>query len=176
MAAVLVAAGGAATAAPAFQPPGSVPAVGSECGAGVSGEGFRVYACESGGAERGHGHPKELLVVRADRSSVAYPAFRIGGLAVGDGEVVSVHNLNLVRVTSRRLVSLLTSGELAGALHIRPAAIMDVDVLGVDRRGNVDFAASVLRGGRAGCRNPILERTAGGALLQIRSLRTSICR
>ena len=142
----------------------------SDCGRGVSGRGFRVWTCMSGGAAAGHPHPKELLVVRHDGSSTAYPVFGGQDLAVGDGQVVASHDLNLVRVTTRRLVPLLTSGGLARALHVPPAAIAwPVYDLSVDVRGDVYFAASVPRPGRSGCRDSLLERTAGGTIHQIRA-------
>jgi hypothetical protein len=164
-AALLVVAGGAAGAALALRSSNPNPAVGSECGTSVPGRGFRVFACESGGAGSGHGHPKELLVIRKDGSSVAYPAFRIAGLAVGDGKVVAAYNVGLVRVTSRRLVPLLTLGGLARALHIPRTAIMDVYDLRADAHGDVHFIASVLR--HPGCQNLVLERTVGGAVRQL---------
>jgi hypothetical protein len=180
-AALLAIGGGAVGAAVALHSSNPIPAVGAECGTGVSGRGFHVFACESGGAESGHGHPKELLVIRTDGSSVAYPAFRIGELALGPAEVVATYNVGLVRVTSRRLVPLLTIGGLARALHIPRTAIMDIHDLRADAHGGIYFIASVLR--RAGwhpipthtarsgpgCRNRILERTAGGAIRQLGS-------
>ena len=39
----------------------------------------------SGGASAGHPHPKELLVIRDDGSSAAYPVFRTVELAAHDG-------------------------------------------------------------------------------------------
>ena len=117
----------------------------------------------SGGAAAGHPHPKELLVIRNDGSSVAYHAFRVGRLAVGDGEVVAEYNVELVRVTSSSLVPLVTSRELASLLHTRSTAVMDMYDLRVDARGDVYFIASVLRR-RPGCQNLTLERTAGGAI------------
>jgi hypothetical protein len=177
-AAVLVAGGGgAASAAVALKSSNSVPAIASDCGSSVSGRGFRVFACMSGGARAGHPHPKELLVVRNDGSSVAYPAFRVGEFAVGDGEVVATYDLNLVRVTSSRLVPLLTSGELARALHVQPTAIMDIYDPTVDAQGDIYLIASVLSLSHSGCQNPLLERTAGGTVHQIRSStsRNNIC-
>lgn len=177
-AAVLVVGGaGAATAAVALKSANSVPAIASDCGRNVSGPGFHVFACMSGGARAGHPHPKELLVVRNGGSSVAYPAFRVGELAVGHGEVVANYNENLVRVTSSRLVPLLTSGELARALHVQSTAIMDIYDTRVDAHGDVYFIASVLSPSRSGCQNPLLERTAGGTVHQIRSStsRNNIC-
>ena len=132
----------------------------------MAGPGFHVFACESGGARVGHPHPKELLVVRSDGSSVGYPAFGGEELAAGDGEVVAVHDVDLVRVTSSRLVTLLTSIELARALH--GTLVMGISELRLDARGDVFFVASVLTRGRAGCRNPLLERTAAGTLRQVR--------
>ena len=174
---LVVGGGGVASAAVALKSSNSVPAIASDCGSSVSGRGFRLFACMSGGARAGHPHPKELLVVRNDGSSVAYPAFRVGEFAVGDGEVVATYDVNLVRVTSSRLVPLLTSGELARALHVQPTAIMDIYDPRVDARGDIYFIASVLRLSRSGCQNPLLERTAGGTVRQIRSStsRNNIC-
>jgi hypothetical protein len=168
-AAVLVVGGGGAVATGvALTSPNSVPAIASDCGRSASGRGFHVFACMSGGARAGHPHPKELLVVRNDGSSVAYPAFRVGELAVGDREVVATYDVNLVRVTSSRLVPLLTSGELARALHVESTAIMDIYHPRVDAHGDIYFVASVLSVSRSGCQNPLLERTAGGTVHQVR--------
>jgi hypothetical protein len=174
---LVVGGGGAAIAAVALKSSNSVPAIASDCGRSVSGRGFRVFACMSGGARAGHPHPKELLVFRNDGSSVAYPAFRVGEFAVGDGEVVATYDVNLVRVTSSRLVPLLTSGELARALHVPSTAIMDIYDPRVDAHGDIYFVASVLSLSRPGCQNPLLERTAGGTVRQIRSStsRNNIC-
>jgi hypothetical protein len=163
--------GGAGATVASRQIPNPVPAVASNCGRGVPGRGFHVFACMSGGARAGHPHPKELLVVRSDGSSVAYPAFRVGEFAVGDGEVVATYDANLVRVTSSGLVPLLTKGELARALHIRAIAIADIYVLTVDAHGDIYFVASMLS--RSGCENRVLERTTGGPIHQIRASSTS---
>jgi hypothetical protein len=122
----------------------------------------------SGGARAGHPHPKELLVARSDGSSAAYPAFGGQDLAAGYGEVVAVHDLDLVRVTSSRLLPLVTTSELARALHVRPTAWPMYD-LRVDARGDVYFVVSVPNPRLAGCRNPLLERTATGTIRQIRA-------
>lgn len=109
-------------------------------------------------------------MVRDDGTSAAYPAFGGQDLAVGDGEVVAIHDLDLVKVTSSRLVPLLANGGLARALHVRPAAVVwPVYDLRVDPRGDVYFVASVQRRRLSGCRNPLLERTAGGTINQIRA-------
>jgi hypothetical protein len=131
----------------------------------------------SGGAAVGHPHPKELLVLRNDGSYVAHPEWGGQGTAAGDGEVVAFHDLNVVRVTRSRLVPLVTPHELARALHVRPTAIIwPMNHLRVDARGDVYFSPSVqIRS--SGCWNPLLERTAGGKLRQIRSsiTRSTIC-
>jgi hypothetical protein len=138
-----------------------VPAVASvSCGRGVPGPGFHAFGCASGG-----GHPRELLVVRSDGSSVAYPDYRGGDFAVGDGEVVATYDVDLVRVTSSRLVPLLTTGGLARALHIRSTAVADIYAPTVDARGDVHFVASTFS--RSGCRNRLLERTISGTVHQI---------
>jgi hypothetical protein len=55
--------------------------------------------------------------------------------------------------------------------------VMGIYNLRVDARGDIYFVASVLRPSR-GCRNPLLERTAGGTVRQIRfsTSRNNICR
>lgn len=177
-AALLVAGvGGAVSAAVALKSSSAPPAIASDCGRSVSGARFRLFSCMSGGAGAGHPHPKELLVIRDDGSSAAYPVFRTAELAAGDGEVIATYDLSLVRVTSSRLVPLLTNGELARALHVRSTAIMDIQGPRVDAHGDVYFTASVLSPHRSGCRNPLLERTAGGTVRQIRSStpQTTIC-
>jgi hypothetical protein len=131
----------------------------------------------SGGAAASHPHPEELLVIRSNGSSVAYPAFRVGEFTVGEGEVVATYNIGLVRVTSSRLVPLLTGSELANALHVRSTAIMDIYDPAVDAHGDVYFVASVLSVSHSGCQNPVLERTAGGTVRQVRpsTTRNTIC-
>lgn len=148
--------------------------VGPACGSGVSGPGFHVFACMSGGARAGHPHPKELLVVRDDGSSVAYPAYGGFGFAAGDGEVVAVHNDTLVRVTGRRLVPLVTRDDLASVLHMPPQAvlIMGFGRLRVDARGDLSFFASTLIRGRHGCQSRHFERAASGTIREIRSSST----
>ena len=162
-AAVLVVGGaGAATAAVTLKSSNPVPAIASDCGRSVSGPGFRVFSCMSGGASAGHPHPKELLVIRDDGSSAAYPVFRTVELAAHDGEVIATYDLSLVRVTSSRLVPLLTNGELARALHVPPVAIWDIHDPRIDAHGDISFMPSVFRGFRgSGCENPLLELTAG---------------
>ena len=156
------------------QSAGSTGKVGPVCGSGVSGPGFHVFACMSGGARAGHPHPKELLVVRNDGSSVAYPAYGGFGFAVGDGEVVATYRDNLVRVTSRRLVPLVSKDELAGALHrqTKTILIMGFGHLRVDARGDIYFFASTLIHGRHGCQSRYLERLTGGMIREIRASST----
>jgi hypothetical protein len=141
--------------------------LGPECGSGVSGPGYRVFACMSGGADRGHPHPKELLVVRADGSAAAYPTFRVGGLAVGDGNVVAVFGDELVRVTSGRIVVLVTPRGIANALRRRAIFVMGYGHLRVDSRGDTYFFASTHIHGRYGCQNRSFERLTGGRLRQL---------
>jgi hypothetical protein len=143
---------------------GPVPAVASiDYGSGVLGPGFQVFSCGSGGGQTADGHPRELLVVRSDGSSVAYPDYQGGDFAVGEGEVVATYDGNLVRVTSSRLVPLLTNQELLSALHIQPGA--DIGAPAVGTNGDIYFVASIIN--RSGCQDRILERTTEGALRQI---------
>jgi hypothetical protein len=123
----------------------------------------------SGGARAGRPHPKELLVVRDDGSSVAYPAYGGLGFAVGNRQVVAVHDYSLVRVTSRRLVSLVTRSGLARALHVRTKAffIMGFGKLRMDDRGDIDFYVSTLIRGRYGCQSRHFERFPSGELREL---------
>jgi hypothetical protein len=123
----------------------------------------------SGGAQAGHPHPKELLVIRGDGSSVAYPAYGGFGFAVGDGRVVAVHDYSLVRVTSRRLVLLVTREELARALHVQTKAflIMGFGKLTIDDRGDIDFYVSTLIRGHYGCQSRHFERLTNGSLHEL---------
>jgi hypothetical protein len=148
----------------------------ADCAEGVPGLGFQVFACMSGGDGTGYPHPKELLVVRSDGSKVAYPAYRVGKPAVGDGEVVAAYNDDLVRVTSSRVVPLLTTGELAQALDVRRSSIDDIYAPRVDGRGDIYFQASVAIVGRSGCQNRVFERAPGGAIRQVSASRSTICR
>jgi hypothetical protein len=113
----------------------------------------------------------ELLVVRGDGSSAAYPAFRTAELGAGGGEIVASYDLSLVRVTSSRLVPLVTNVELARALHVRPNAIWDIHDPRVSDR-MITFTASV--SGDSGCRNPRLELTAG-TVREIQASTSRIC-
>jgi hypothetical protein len=153
-----------------------VPVVASvDCGSGIPGPGFHVFGCMSGGGNTAYGHGNELLVVRSDGSSVGYPDYQGVDFAVGDGEVVATYDGNLVRVTSSRLVPLLTNQELLSDLHIRPIADIGAPAVGAD--GDIYFVASIMGGG-SGCQNRILDRTTGGALLQIwesSSSRNNVC-
>lgn len=164
---LLIAGGGAATNAVGLRASSSVPAIAADCGRSVSGGGLHVFACMSGGARAGHPHPKELLVVRKNGSSVAYPDYGGQGLAVGDGEIVAVYDDSLVRVTNRRLVPLVTRGDLSRALHEQPITLMGFGHFRVDARGDISFFASTLIRGRHGCQSRYFERLAGGAVRQI---------
>jgi hypothetical protein len=142
-----------------------VPAVASiGCGAGVPGSGFLVFGCGSGGGGTAYAHGPELLVVRSNGSHVGYPSY--GGLdfATGDSEVVATYEGNLVRVTSSRLVPLLSSRELQSDLQLRPHSIADLGTPAVGAGGDIYFVASIIAGG---CQNRILERTTRGAVRQL---------
>lgn len=158
-AAVLAVGGAGAATAVALKSSNPVPPIASDCAKSVSGSGFRVFSCMSGGASVGHPHPKELLVIRDNGSSAAYPVFRTGELASHDGEVIATYDLSLVRVTSSRLVPLLTNRELARALEVRPTAIWDIHDPEINAHGDISFSPSVFH--HSGCQNPRLELTAG---------------
>lgn len=164
---LVVGGGGVAATAVALKSSNGVPAIASDCGRSVSGGGFRVFACMSGGARAGHPHPKEFLVVRNDGSAVAYPGYGGQELVVGDGEVVATYDDNLVRVTSRRLVPLVAQADLSTALHDQTISLMGFGHFKVDARGDIYFFASTLIRGRHGCQNRYLERPPRGRIRQI---------
>ena len=140
-----------------------VPAVAWEaidCGTGVAGPDFHAFACESG-----LGHPKQLLVVRRDGSAATYTASGRTEFAVGRGQVVAAYDDSLVRVTSSRLVPLLTRDELLGALHTR--LIWGILAPTIDAHGDIYFVASIENTSRAGCQSLILDRTTQGTIRKI---------
>jgi hypothetical protein len=137
-----------------------------DCAMGVVGAGFRAFACESG-----LGHPRELFVARGDGSSVAYPAHRPVGVAVHGSDIVASYDNSLVRVTSSRLIPLLTNGELVRALHTN--LIWDIVDPGTDAQGDIYFLASIENPRRTGCQSLILERTTRGTIHRLWASPTS---
>ena len=131
-----------------------------DCGIGVAGPGFRAFACESGLR-----HPKQLLVVGRDGSAATYPAYRPTHFAAGGGEVIATYNDSLVRVTSSRLVPLLTHDELLRALHTR--LIWSIIAPTLDARGDIYFVASIENTSRSGCQSLIVEHTTQGTIRRI---------
>jgi hypothetical protein len=77
------------------------------CGNSASGPGFTDFVCFSGA-----GHPKELLVLRDDGTTEAYPAFNIGPITSANGEVVAARNDSVVRVMSHGLKTIASSQTL----------------------------------------------------------------
>jgi hypothetical protein len=151
-------------------PSNPVPVVASiDCGSGLQGPGFQVFSCASGGGSGPDSHGSELLIVRSDGLSVAFADNdnQSGDFAVGDGEVVATYDGNLVRVTSSRLVPLLTNSELLLDLHLPIRAIADIGGDAVGANGDIYFVASILGGRVVGCQNRILELTTGRSLHQI---------
>lgn len=91
---------------------------------------------------------------------------------------MAFHDLDVVRVTTSRLVPLVTPAELRRALHVRPTTFLwPMTDLGVDARGDVYFSPSVQIRRRSGCWNPLVERTAGGKIREIQAstTRSNIC-
>ena len=106
-------------------------------------------------------------MLRTDGSAAAYPTFRVGGLAVGDGRVVAVYADKLVRVTSSRIVPLVTPRGIASTLHRRAIFVMGYGRLRVDARGDTYFFTSTHIRGRYGCQSRSFERLTGGQLRQL---------
>jgi hypothetical protein len=77
------------------------------CGPSASGPGFTVFFCDSGA-----GHPKELLVLRKESTTKAYPTFGGGALASAGGEVVGVRDDAVVRVLSQSLQTVVPTAAL----------------------------------------------------------------
>lgn len=86
---------------------------------------------------------------------------------MGDGEVVAVYDDNLVRVTSRRLVALVTEDDSRARCIVK-------------RKRSWSWAsaisewifASTLIHGRHGCQGRYIERLTGGTIRQIRASST----
>jgi len=78
-------------------------------------------------------------------------------LAAGDGKVIAGYDDELVLVTSRCLVPLVTRQGLASALHRHAVLIMGLKNVKVDADGDVYFFVLTLIRGRYGCQSRSLE-------------------
>jgi hypothetical protein len=121
-----------------------------------------VFTCESGGGATAFGHPKELLVVRSNGSTAAYPAYEDGPLAAGDGEVVAGYNYEVVRVTSHGISVLLSYRELVGLVG-DSYGVAGIIGLAVGPHGDL-FVVARLYHHKYGCATTIAERAATGVL------------
>lgn len=132
------------------------------------GRGFVAFSCESGGGDTRYGHPKELLVVRADGSFLAYRTYgQWNQIAASPaGEVVAAHNGSIVRVTASRITALVSRGAIEGL--VAGKLVGDVLELAVERGGSVyvaiDYYAGVPQGG---CGDVVAELTASGKLVTL---------
>ena len=154
--------------------PDTIGAASIGCGDLAEGYGFAAFVCDSGGGATAFGHPKELLVVRSNGSSAAYPAYGGQELAAGDGEVVAVHNDAVVRVGSHGISTLVSDRELDGLFTDR-SSVAAINSLAVDRHGDVFLEADLYRAHKFGCRAVILERAATGALHTLWNATGGVC-
>jgi hypothetical protein len=142
--------------------PDRIGAASISCADITEGRGFAAFVCDSGGGATAFGHPKELLVVRSNGSTAAYPAYEDGPIAAGDGEVVAGYDYEVVRVTSDGISALVSTRELVG-LFSNSYGVAGVNGLSVDQHGDIFVVASLyIR--KEGCAAVILERAASGTL------------
>jgi hypothetical protein len=153
--------------------PDRIGAASISCGGIVEGQGFATFVCDSGGGATAFGHPKELLVVRANGSTAAYPAYEDGPLAAGDGEVVAGYNYAVVRVTSHGISVLVSYRQLVGLVSDSDG-VAGIIGLAVDQHGDVFVVASLYHH-KDGCATTIAERAASGALERFWSATGQIC-
>jgi len=153
--------------------PDRIGAASVNCGDITEGQGFAVFTCESGGGATAFGHPKELLVVRANGSTAAYPGYEVGPLGAGDGEVVAGHNYAVVRVTSYAISVLVSDPELVGLVS-DSYGVAGIIGLAVDQHGDIFVVASLYHD-KYGCVTTMTERAVTGALEKLWSARGQIC-
>jgi|GEM_PF-6522237 hypothetical protein len=153
--------------------PDRVAAASVNCSDVTVGAGFLAFVCDSGGGAVGEGHPKELLVVRANGSTKAYPAWRGGLLAAGHGEVIAAHNDSLVRVTSQAITTLVSDHQL-DSLVSDASGVAEINGITISHRGDIFMTADLYRHG-GGCGAVIVERAASGTLEKLWSAASRLC-
>jgi hypothetical protein len=123
------------------------------CGPSASGPGFTVFICFSGA-----GHPKELLVLRDNGTTGAYPAFRLGAITSANGEVLAARNDAVVRVMSHGLTTIASSQTLDGL--VSGTTIIDIGEIAFSNDRNIFLTTD--QESRKGCTATISEILSSG--------------
>lgn len=138
----------------------------SFCGPSASAPGFTAFLCESG-----RGHPKELLVLRANGTTADYPSFGEGEIAAGDGEVFAVRDDSVVRVTSHGLRPVASLKALKPAPGGYGGTVVS---LALSKAGTL-FMITDRYDHRRGCTATISEVPARGRTRTLWERRSNLC-
>jgi hypothetical protein len=136
------------------------------CGPSASGPGFTVFICFSGA-----GHPKELLVLRDNGTTAAYPAFRLGAITSANGEVLAARNDAVVRVMSHGLTTIASSQTL-NAL-VSGTTTIDIGDIAFSNDSNVFLTTD--QENRKGCTATISEILSGGRVRRLWDRFSRLC-
>ena len=136
------------------------------CGPNASGPGFTVFLCFSGA-----GHPKELLVLRDNGTTEAYPAFRLGAITSANGEVVAARNDAVVRVMSHGLTTIASSQTLNGL--VSGTTIIDIGEIAFSNPRNIFLTTD--QENRKGCTATISEILSGGRVQRLWGRLSRVC-
>jgi len=136
------------------------------CGPSASGPGFTVFICFSGA-----GHPKELLVLRDNGTTEAYPAFRLGAITSANGEVLAARNDTVVRVRSHGLTT-IASGQTLDRL-VSGTTTIDIGEIAFSSDRNIFLTTD--QESRKGCTATISEISSGGRVQRLWGHFSRIC-
>ncbi|HUC13796.1 MAG TPA: hypothetical protein VMS00_05025 [Acidimicrobiales bacterium] len=128
------------------------------CGPSASGPGFTVFLCFSGA-----GHPKELLVLRDNGTTEAYPAFHLGAITSANGEVLAARNDAVVRVMSHGLKTIASSQALDGL--VSGTTIIDIGEIAFTNDRNIFLTTD--QENRKGCTATISEISSSGRVQRL---------
>jgi hypothetical protein len=123
------------------------------CGPSASGPGFTVFICFSGA-----GYLKELLVLRDNGTTEAYPAFRLGAITSANGEVLAARNDAVVRVMSHGLTTIASSQTLNGL--VSGTTTIDIGEIALGNDHNIFLTTD--QENRKGCAATISEISSSG--------------
>ena len=136
------------------------------CGPNARGPGFTVFICFSGA-----GHPKELLVLRDNGTTEAYPAFRLGAITSANGEVFAARNDAVVRVMSRGLETIASSQTLNGL--VSGTVIIDIGEIAFSNDRQIFLTTD--QENRKGCTATISEILSGGRVRRLWGRFSRVC-
>lgn len=141
-------------------------------GPSASGLGFTAFICFRGAG------PKELLVLRDNGTTTAYPAFNIGPIASANGKVVAARNNAVVRIMSHGLETIASSQTLDGL--VSGTSILEVDGIAFSSASNIFSSTSNIflstdQIDRKGCTATISEISSSGRVQRLWSHFSRVC-